>query len=72
MDTEKLHDRVVNKWKWGNFDKQRLYAGQQRCQRAGSEMIIWRAAEQMVAEGKPGSIDITDAFFKGFPHELYL
>lgn len=25
VNAEKLHDRVVNKWKWGNFDKQRLY-----------------------------------------------
>jgi hypothetical protein len=70
VDVDKVHDRVVNKWKWGNFDKQRLYVDNSYgASVQAQKMIIWRAAEQMLAQGKnQEAIDITDSYFEGFPH----
>jgi len=70
VNAEKVHDRVVNKWKWGNFDKQRLYVDNSYgASIQAQKMIIWRSAEQMVAEGKmKEAVEITDSYFEGFPH----
>ena len=70
VNAEKVHDRVVNKWKWGNFDKKRLYVDNSYgASVQAQKMIIWRSAEQMLAEGKTKeAVDITDSYFEGFPH----
>ncbi len=70
MDIDKVHDRVVNKWRWGNFDKKRLYVDNSYgASVQAQKMIIWRSAEQMVAAGRnQDAVDITDKFFEGFPH----
>lgn len=69
VDVDKVHDRVVNKWKWGNFDKQRLYVDNSYgASVQAMKMIIWRSSEEMIAEGRnQEAVDITDAYFKGFP-----
>jgi len=69
VDIDKVHDRVVNKWKWGNFDKQRLYVDNSYgASVQAMKMIIWRSSEEMIAEGRnQEAVDITDAYFKGFP-----
>src|SRR5690606_33889950 len=67
---DKVHDRVVNDWRWGNFDKQRLYVNDSYgASVQAQKMIIWRAAEKMVDEGRnQEAIELTDAYFEGFPH----
>lgn len=69
VDVDKVHDRVVNKWKWGNFDKRRLYVDNSYgASVQAMKMIIWRSAEDMLDAGRnQEAIDITDAYFKGFP-----
>ena len=69
VQTEKVHDRVVNKWRWGNFDKKKLYVdGSYAASIQAQKMVIWRSAEEMLAEGKvKEGVDITDKFFEGFP-----
>ena len=69
VDIDKVHDRVVNKWKWDNFDKQRLYVDNSYgASVQAMKMIIWRSSEEMIAEGRnQEAVDITDAYFKGFP-----
>ena len=70
VDTEKVHDRVVNKWRWGNFDKVKTFVDNSYgASVQAQKMVIWRAAEEMLAEGKnQEAIDITDAYFRGFPN----
>jgi hypothetical protein len=70
VDVDKVHDRVVNKWRWGGFDKYRTFVDNSfGASVQAQKMIIWRAAEEMLAEGKnQEAIDITDAYFKGFPN----
>ncbi|MEO6131096.1 MAG: DUF2723 domain-containing protein, partial [Saprospiraceae bacterium] len=69
VQTEKVHDRVVNKWRWGNFDKKRLYVdASYGASIQAHKMVIWRSAEEMLNEGKTKeAVDITDKFFEGFP-----
>ncbi len=70
VDTQKMHDRVVNKWRWGGFDKKRMYVDNSYgASVQAQKMVIWRASEEMIAEGKKQeAIDITDAYFTGFPN----
>ena len=67
---DKVHDRVTNKWRWGNFDKMRLYVDNSYgASVQAHKMIIWRSAERMLAAGEvQKAVDITDAYFEGFPH----
>ena len=69
VDTKKVHDNVVNKWRWGNFDKMKLYVDNSYgASVQAQKMVIWRAAEEMLAEGKNAeAVEITDAYFTGFP-----
>jgi hypothetical protein len=70
VDADKVHDHVVNKWKWGNFDKKRLYVDNSYgASVQAQKMIIWRSAEQMLAQGRTKeAVEITDKYFEGFPH----
>lgn len=73
VDVDKVHDRVVNKWRWGGFDKERTFVDNSYgASVQAQKMIIWRAAEEMLLEGKnQEAIDITDAYFKGFPNKNF-
>jgi hypothetical protein len=70
VDADKVHDHVVNKWKWGNFDKMKLYVDNSYgASVQAQKMIIWRSAEQMLAQGRTKeAVEITDKYFEGFPH----
>jgi hypothetical protein len=52
VDVDKVHDRVVNKWHWGGFDKHRTLNNSFGASVQAQKMIIWRSAEEMLAEGK--------------------
>jgi hypothetical protein len=69
VQTDKVHERVVNKWRWGNFDKRKLYVdASYGASIQAMKMVIWRSAEQMMDEGKKQeAVDITDKYFEGFP-----
>jgi len=70
VQTDKVHDRVVNKWRWGNFDKKRLFVNASYgASIQAQKMVIWRSAERMFEEGKTKeAVDVTDKYFEGFPH----
>jgi hypothetical protein len=70
VDLEKVHDRVTNKWRWGNFDKMRLYVDNSYAASVQAQkMVMWRSAEKMVSAGmNQQAIETTDAYFEGFPH----
>ncbi len=70
VDLDKVHDRVVNKWRWGNFENKRLYVDNSYgASVQAQKMVIWRSAEKMVDAGRnQEAIELTDAYFKGFQH----
>src|SRR5688500_8621239 len=65
VHTDKVHDRVTNKWRWGNFDKKRLYVDNSYgASVQAQKMVMWRSAEKMVSEGKTQeAVETTDAYF---------
>ncbi|MEP6795107.1 MAG: DUF2723 domain-containing protein [Saprospiraceae bacterium] len=69
VDDEKVHDRVDNKWRWGNFDKKKLFVDNSYAASIQAQkMVIWRSAEDMLSQGKTQeAVDITDKYFEGFP-----
>lgn len=70
VQLDKVHERVTKKWRWGNFDKKRLYVDNSYgASIQAQKMIMWRASEKMVNAGKnQQAIEVTDAFFTGFPN----
>lgn len=68
--TDKVYDRVTNKWQWGNFDDRELYVNYSYgASVQAHKMIIWRSAEEMLAKGETQkAVELTDAYFEGFPH----
>jgi hypothetical protein len=70
VDIGKVHDRVTNKWRWGNFDKKRLYVDNSYgASVQAQKMVMWRSAEKMAEAGRmQEAIETTDAYFEGFPH----
>lgn len=67
--TDIAFDNIMNKWAWGNFDKERLYvdrAFQPSLQTMRVAMI--RIARQLVTEKKNDkAIALTDKYFEVFP-----
>ena len=70
VNTEKVLDRVTNKWVWGNFDKEKTFIDNSYgASIQAQKMIIWRSAEQMLREGKNAeAVELTDQYFEAFPH----
>jgi hypothetical protein len=68
--TDEVHERVTTKWRWGNFDKKELYVDNSYgASVQAHKMVIWRSAEKMLEQGQnEKAIELTDAFFTGFPH----
>lgn len=70
VDTDKVFERVTKKWKWGRFDEEKMFVDNSYgASIQAQKMVIWRAAEQMIREGKTEkAVALTDQYFKAFPH----
>jgi len=70
VDVDKVYDRVMNKWRWGNYDKEDLYVNASYgASVQAHQMIMWRTIQELIRQGDmERAIDITDKFFEGFPH----
>jgi len=69
VNKDKFFDNVTNKFKWGNFDKKRMYVNSSygptiQTTRYG----ILRAATAMIREGqKEKAVELVDTYFAAFP-----
>ena len=70
LDADAIYDRVMNKWRWGNFDKQRLYVDNSYgASVQAHQFIMWRTIQHLMRSGDTErAIEITDKFFEAFPH----
>ena len=70
VDTDKVYDAVMNKWRWGNFDKKELFVDNSYgASIQAQKMIIWRTALEMLSKGEPDkAVAITNKYFEAFPH----
>jgi hypothetical protein len=65
-----LYDNVMNKWKWGNFDKLDLFVdASYAAEIQAMRMAIMRASTDLIANGEvEKGIALTDKYFESFPN----
>ena len=70
IDTEKMYDNVVNKWRWGNFDTKRLYATSSlNATLQAQKLTMSRLVRELTLEGKrQKAADVAAEYFTAFPH----
>jgi len=70
MDAEKAYDNIMNKWKWGNFDKHDVYVNRSYAAEVQAmKMVMIRTANTFLREGKKQkAADISKKYFSAFPH----
>jgi hypothetical protein len=69
VNADKTYDNVMNKWKWGNFDKKELFVDHSYMPAVQAQrMIIMRTANEYMAKGNmTRAVELTDKYFEGFP-----
>lgn len=70
MDAEKAYDNIMNKWKWGNFDKEEAFVNRSYAAEVQAmKMVMIRTASTFLREGKnQKAADISKKYFSSFPH----
>lgn len=70
IHAEKTFDIITNKWKWGNFDKHRLFVDKSYGPSTQSmQLIMMRTIEEYLRKGdKEKAIALTDQYFEAFPN----
>lgn len=70
VDTDKVYDRVMNKWKWGNFDTHETFIDRSYGPSIQSmRVVILRAARRMVDKGqKEKAAKLMEKYLSAFPH----
>jgi hypothetical protein len=70
VDTEAVYENVMNKFRWGNFDKYDLYVNDSYMPSVQSHYFMMRrTAMEMLRRGeRERAIELADKYFEGFPH----
>lgn len=70
VDSDLLLENVRDKWRWGNFDKMRLFVDESYMPSIQSQRYtMLRAARQFLRQGnKEKAIELMDIYFRAFPH----
>ncbi len=70
VDTDKVYDRVMNKWRWGNFDTHDTFIDRSYGPSIQSmRVIILRAARRLNDAGdKEKSVQLLEKYLSAFPH----
>lgn len=69
VNTDKIYDNIMNKWQWGNFDKEDTYVNNSYGPSVQSmQFAMQRAAQDLLRKGdKERAIALTDKYFEAFP-----
>lgn len=67
--TDQMYENIMNKWKWGNFDKERSYVDRSYMPSLQTMRVsIIRLARQLVVEEKKDkAVALVDKYFEVFP-----
>ncbi len=70
VDTEKIYDRVMNKWRWGNFDAHEAFINRSYGPSLQSmRIVILRAARRLNSSGeKEKAVQLIEKYLSSFPH----
>jgi len=68
--TDLMFSNIMNKFKWGNFDKERLYVNTSYMPSVSSlRFSMLRLGDELLKEGKTTkAIQLADKYFEAFPH----
>ena len=69
MHVDKYYDNVMNKFRWGNFDKERLFIDRSYAPSIQSHQLgMIRCSQQLIAQGdNERAIKLADKYFEVFP-----
>lgn len=69
VNTDQMYQNIMEKWKWGNFDKERTFVDRSYMPSLQTMRVsIIRLARQLVMEGKKDkAIALVDKYFEVFP-----
>ncbi len=70
VNSDIIYDNVMNKYKWGGFDKKELFVDNSYGAAIQSHrMFFMRASDDLLARGeRQKAADLCDKFFEAFPH----
>jgi hypothetical protein len=70
VDLDRMYDIVMNKWVWGNFDKEDLFVDHSYgAETQAMKLMMLRTATQMSQMGdNQRAADVANKFFEAFPH----
>ncbi len=70
VDEETAYDNIMNKWKWGNFDKVDTHiAGSYGAELQAMKITMMRTANELASKGKWDKANaLSKKFFEAFPH----
>ncbi len=69
---EKVYDNVMNKWTWGNFDKEEAYISTSYgAELQAMKMVMLRTSAELGSKGDPASLEkaanLCEKYFEAFP-----
>lgn len=69
VDTETAYKNIMEKWRWGNFDKERLYVDRSYMPSLQTMRVAMiRLSRQLISEGKKDkAVALADKYFAVFP-----
>lgn len=69
VDSEGIYDKVMNKFRWGNFDKYDLYVNNSYTPSVQSMQLMFRRAALDLAEkgDTTMAVELADKYFESFP-----
>ena len=70
VDADKIYDNVMNKWKWGDFDKEETFIDESYGPEISAmKMVMSRAAKELIKRGeKKKAAELSKKYFEAFPH----
>jgi uncharacterized membrane protein len=70
VNADKMHDNVMNKWKWGGFDTHETFIDESYSPAISSmKMVMTRGAQEFMRRGEmEKAADLARKFFEAFPH----
>jgi hypothetical protein len=70
IDVEKVYTNVMTKWKWGNFDKMKLFVDKSyMAEVQAMKLVMLRAAIEFDRQGiKDKAAAMANKYFEAFPH----
>ncbi len=70
VDTETVYDNIMNKFRWGNFDKEELFVDKSYGPSIQStQLLMLRTCQNLIDQGeKEKAANLAAKYFEAFPH----